>query len=124
LLRRAGDGPEPDPAIAWAWRQLVGAHGGVPVGVLADEIGWSRRHFATRFRQQVGLAPKVAARVLRFRHAVDRLSMPDAPDIAAVAAWSGYADHSHLVREFHELAGCAPTALLGAQLPDGGGFAG
>jgi AraC-like DNA-binding protein len=124
LLRGAGDGPELDPAVMWAWRQLVSAHGGVPVGVLADEIGWSRRHFAARFRHHVGLAPKVAARVLRFQHAVDRLSRSDAPDIGAVAASSGYSDHSHLVREFHELAGCPPTALLDAQLPDGGGFAG
>jgi len=124
LLRRAVDGPEPDPAITWAWHQLAGAHGAVPVGVLAEEIGWSRRHFATRFRHHVGLAPKVAARILRFQHAVDRLQQPGAPDISAVAASCGYADHSHLVREFQHLAGCAPTALLCAQLPDGGGFAG
>jgi AraC-like DNA-binding protein len=124
LLRRACEGPEPDRAVVWAWRQLVGAHGRVPVGVLADEIGWSRRHFTARFRHHVGLAPKAAARVLRFRHALELLSHSDAPNISAVAASSGYADHSHLVRDFHDLAGSTPSALLGAQLPDGGGFAG
>jgi AraC-like DNA-binding protein len=123
LQQRAADGPEADAAVAWAWRQLTDAHGQVPVGVLADEIGWSRRHFVARFRHHVGLAPKPAARILRFQHAVQLLSARNAT-ISDVAAACGYADHSHLVRDFHDLAGCTPTALLGTQLPDGGGFAG
>jgi len=94
------------------------------VGVLADEIGWSRRHFVARFRHQVGLAPKPASRILRFHQAVQLLSNGQRPNISVVAAACGYADHSHLVRDFHDLAGCTPTALIGAQLPDGGGLAG
>ncbi len=124
LLQRAAEGPEADPAVTWAWRQLTDAHGQVPVGVLADEIGWSRRHFVARFRHHVGLAPKPAGRVLRFHHAVQLLTAGNAASISAVAAACGYADHSHLVRDFHDLAGCTPTALIGAQLPGGGGIAG
>jgi AraC-like DNA-binding protein len=124
LLARTAEGPEPDRAVVWAWRQLTDAHGQVSVGTLADEIGWSRRHFAARFRHQVGLAPKSAGRILRFERAMQLLGTGPPPPIGAVAAACGYADHSHLVRDFHDLAGCAPTALLGAQLPDGGGFAG
>jgi transcriptional regulator GlxA family with amidase domain len=96
----------------------------VPVSVLADEIGWSRRHFVARFRHHIGLAPKAAARVLRFTRAVRLLTGGDAASISAVAAACGYADHSHLVRDFRDLAGCTPTALVNAQFPDGGGIAG
>jgi AraC-like DNA-binding protein len=124
LLDRAADGPEPDPAVVWAWGQLERSHGQVPVSVLADEIGWSRRHFGTRFRAQVGLAPKPTGRVLRFRRAVDLLRAGPIRSIADLAAACGYADHSHLVREFHALGGCTPSQLVGAQLPDGGGVAG
>ncbi|MGH9137723.1 MAG: helix-turn-helix domain-containing protein [Acidimicrobiales bacterium] len=124
LLRWATEGPEEDPAVAWAWRQLCDADGRMTVGVLADEIGWSRRHFVSRFRHYVGLPPKSAGRILRFERAVQLLGADRAPNISAVAAACGFADHSHLVRDFHDLAGCTPTALLGAQLPDGGGFAG
>ena len=124
LLERALEGPEVDPAVRWAWRQLTDAHGQVPVSVLADEIGWSRSHFASRFRHHVGLAPKPASRILRFRRAVELLTAGDAANISTVAAACGYADHSHLVRDFHDLAGCTPTALIDAQLPDGGGIAG
>jgi AraC-like DNA-binding protein len=124
LLRRAAEGPQADPAVRWAWRQLADAHGQVAVGVLAEEIGWSRRHFVARFHQQVGLAPKQAARVLRFNRAVHLLTAGDPTTVSAVAAACGYTDHSHLVREFHDMAGCTPTALVGARLPDGGGIAG
>ncbi|MGH8983103.1 MAG: helix-turn-helix domain-containing protein [Acidimicrobiia bacterium] len=117
------DGPDPDRAVAWAWHQLERSHGGVAVADLADEIGWSRRHFAGRFREQIGLAPKPTGRVLRFRRAVDLLDGATARTIADVAAAAGYADHSHLVREFRALAGCAPSDLVAARMPDGGGVA-
>lgn len=124
LLERAANGPDPDPAVVWAWHQLERSNGQVPVSVLADEIGWSRRHFGTRFRAQVGLAPKPTARVLRFRRAVDVLQAGPVRSIADVASACGYADHSHLVREFRALAGCTPSRLVGDLLPDSGGVAG
>lgn len=124
LLHRATEGPDPDRAVVWAWQQLERSHGQVPVNVLADEIGWSRRHFGTRFRSQVGLAPKPTGRVLRFRRAVDLLQSGPIRSIADLAAACGYADHSHLIREFHSLGGCTPSQLVGAQLPEGGGVSG
>lgn len=109
----------PDPEVAWAWRRLHTAAGRVPVAELAAGTGWSRRHLLTRFTGQVGLAPRTAARVLRFRRA-SRLLVPAGGDagpgptlrIADVAATCGYADHAHLVREFRALAGCTPTEYV------------
>lgn len=124
LLARVAAGPDPDPAVVWAWQQLERSNGQVPVNVLAEEIGWSRRHFGTRFRTQVGLAPKPTSRVLRFRRAVEVLRAGPVRSIGDVAAACGYADHSHLVREFQALAGCTPSRLVGDLLPDSGGVAG
>ncbi|HEX6310584.1 MAG TPA: helix-turn-helix domain-containing protein [Acidimicrobiia bacterium] len=117
------DGPDPDRPVTWAWNQLERSNGGVAVADLADEIGWSRRHFASRFRDQIGLAPKPTARVLRFRRAVDLLGDASVATIGDVAAAAGYADHSHLVRDFRALAGCSPSELVAARMPDGGGVA-
>jgi AraC-like DNA-binding protein len=124
LLDRAAEGPEPDRAIVWAWDQLRRSHGQVPVHVLAEEIGWSRRHFGARFRAQVGLAPKPTARILRFRRATDLLASGPVRSIADLAAACGYADHSHLVREFHALGGCTPSQFVQSLMPAGGGVAG
>jgi AraC-like DNA-binding protein len=102
--------PVEDPEVGWAWRALAGSHGNVPIGRLAAEVGWSRRHFAARFRQQVGLTPKSAAQLLRFSRALSMLS--GSRPISEVAAEAGYADHSHLVREFRRLTGSTPSQLL------------
>jgi AraC-like DNA-binding protein len=110
LLRLAGDGPEPDPAVRWAWRVMCGRHGNVRIADLAAETGWSRRHFVNRFRAEVGLPPKVAARVSRF-HRASRLLGTGVP-AAAVSAACGYTDQSHLVREFRALAGVTPGAFV------------
>ncbi|WP_133826728.1 AraC family transcriptional regulator [Actinomycetospora succinea] len=104
----------PDPEVAHAWTRLTRARGRVAVSTLAEETGWSRRHLLTRFRDQVGLAPTTAGRVLRFREAA-RLLVADADDpatVADVAAACGFADHSHLVREFRDLAGVTPTGYV------------
>jgi AraC-like DNA-binding protein len=112
LLRWVDDAPRPDPAVGWAWEQLHRSRGQVRVSTLADEIGWSRRHFAHRFRSDVGLTPKALGRVLRFRRAVELLTNGAYASISEVAAACGYTDHSHLVRDFRALAGCTPSALL------------
>jgi AraC-like DNA-binding protein len=110
LLGASADGPAADPAIAWAWRVLRRRGGDVPVGALAAEIGWSRRHFAARFRAEIGLSPKVAARVLRLDRARSLLARGEPAGL--VAARCGYTDQSHLVREFRALAGCTPNGYV------------
>jgi AraC-like DNA-binding protein len=105
-----------DPAVTWAWRQIVGSHGRVSVADLAGEIGWSRRHFGDRFRQQVGLAPKAMARVVRFQRAAGMVAADDGRSITDIASLCGFADHSHLVRDFQSLGGCTPTQYRAAQL--------
>jgi AraC-like DNA-binding protein len=102
----------PDREVAWAWRELLRTDGAVPVARLAEETGWSRRHLLTRFRTQVGLAPKAAGRVLRFNRAAGLLATAPSGTIADLAARCGYADHAHLDREFRALAGCTPTRYL------------
>ena len=110
---------QPDPEVVHAWGRLSTARGRVSVATLADETGWSRRHLLTRFRDQVGLAPTTAGRVLRFREAAQLLvpgawdrHEPSSTTISDVAAACGFADHSHLVREFRDLAGVTPTRYV------------
>jgi AraC-like DNA-binding protein len=110
LMRLASEGPEPDPVVGWAWRAMRRHHGNVRIGDLVAETGWSRRHFVSRFRAEVGLPPKVAARMLRFNRA-SRLLANGVP-AAVVSAGCGYTDQSHLVREFRALAGVTPGAFV------------
>jgi AraC-like DNA-binding protein len=121
LLRLAGDrragGPRPPaPEVRWAWRQLLKSGGTMPMSDLAAGTGWSGRHLASRFRTEIGLTPKTAARVIRFSRARNLLIGHVAADqghrLADLAAACGYFDQAHLAREFRSLAGCPPSQWL------------
>ena len=83
---------------------------------LADEIGYSRRHFSERFREIIGIAPKLAARVFRFNRAC-RLIADNRLDLAQVAVVSGFYDQAHLTRDWYTFAGCSPKVWIKSELP-------
>ena len=114
--RRAGGPRTAAPEVGWAWRQLLKSGGTVRMSELAAGTGWSGRHLAGRFRAEIGLTPKTAARVIRFSRARNLLVRHDAADgehrLADLAAACGYFDQAHLAREFRSLAGCPPSQWL------------
>ncbi|WP_211489636.1 helix-turn-helix domain-containing protein [Georgenia thermotolerans] len=66
-------------------------------------------------------------RIARFEHARALLLGPGRPGLADVAARAGYADQSHLAREWRALAGCSVGTWLREELPfvqDGAALAG
>ena len=108
---------DPDLTVAaelqHTWQTLVRSGGTAPIAALATELGWTRQHLARRFGDEFGLAPKLAARVVRFERARRMLqSVPSFVTIAQVAAACGYYDQAHLDRDFAELAGCSPTTWM------------
>ena len=105
--------------LLWGWNRIVGTGGQVPIGSLSTELGWSRRRFAERFREDVGLAPKVFARVMRFHRAVETLKARSRR-LSAVALDCGYYDQAHFDRDFRVFAGVTPTELVRTLRPDGG----
>jgi len=120
LLRRAGlswaAGADVAPEVSWAWHELLREGGATRVSELAAGTGWSERHLTSRFRAEIGLAPKAAARVVRFDRArkllVRKLTAGGDYLLADLAADCGYFDQAHLAREFRALAGCPPSQWL------------
>jgi uncharacterized glyoxalase superfamily protein PhnB/AraC-like DNA-binding protein len=123
LLARVSATAAPPRELAWAWERLAASDGGVAIGALAEEVGWSRRHLAARFRSQLGMGPKTIARVLRFQRAVALLRDEEGPELARIAADCGYFDQAHFTRDVRAFAGVTPTELLAERLPGRGGFA-
>lgn len=105
--------PTVAPELARSWQTLVRSGGQVTVHELADRTGYSRQHLRRRFRDEFGLGPKLAARVIRFDRARSMLrSVPPYVSLADVAAACGYYDQAHLHRDVAQLAGCTPRELL------------
>jgi AraC-like DNA-binding protein len=112
ILGRRPAGRRIDPEVAYAWRQTLASRGRLRVDGLADEVGWSRKRLWSRFRSQLGISPKRAARLVRFDHAAHLLAAGNAP--ASVAGESGYVDQSHLHREVNAFTGLTPTTVATA----------
>jgi AraC-like DNA-binding protein len=98
------------------WDLLAASHGTVPVATLAAETGYSRQHLTRRFRDEFGLSPKRAGRVMRFERARQLLATPGVT-VGQLAARCGYADQSHLTRDVAAFAGCTPSELLLDHVP-------
>ncbi len=95
----------------WALGRIAAAPRPARVGDVARELGWSHRRLIARFRDEVGLPPKLVARIARFERAREALAADPDCGLAAVAARCGYADQAHLTREVGELAGTTPARL-------------
>lgn len=107
------EGFRPDPRMRYAVDAIQRHRGGVSIDALARRTGWTRRHLERRFQVVVGISPKRLARIARFQSALQVLEQMEAPKRSTRTALAvGYADQSHFIREFHELAGCAPGAHL------------
>lgn len=102
-------------------RALARLTRGVRVAAVADEVGYSRRHLGELVRAEAGVTPQEWQRIARFErsHALVR----DGVALVDVAVRCGYADQSHLTREWVALAGCGPAEWKRRELPsvqDGG----
>ncbi|WP_139107891.1 helix-turn-helix domain-containing protein, partial [Oerskovia enterophila] len=100
----------------------------VRVPEVAAHVWLSTRQLSSLFTAELGLSPGAACRLVRFDAARDavraRSLAPSGPNLTAIAVRTGYADHSHLVRDFHAFAGLSPTAWLveeRANIQAGGG---
>jgi AraC-like DNA-binding protein len=107
---RAADGSE-RPAM-WAAAQIEAASGKLEIGTLCRTLGYSHKHVLTLFREDVGLSPKLYARLVRFSATVRELRARGHRRWAELAFEQGYSDQSHLVRELKHFSGLAPTELM------------
>jgi AraC-like DNA-binding protein len=120
IASRLEDARRPAPEIAWAWRMLEQTHGAVRVSMLAEKLGRSRRHLLSRFREQIGVGPKTAARIIRFSRAVDLLGRGLQIPLVELAQECAYFDQAHMTREFREFTGTTPREFAARVIPGGG----
>lgn len=102
---------ELDPYVRYCVGRLVAVGGALPMAMLERGTGLGLRQLERRFARTVGVSPKTFARVVRFERVVDACHSRVAPAWARLASEVGYADQSHLVREFTAFAGVSPGAF-------------
>lgn len=101
--------------VAAAAHRILLAGGRVGIPNLAGMSGLGSRQFERRFVRQVGMRPKLLARIARFEAALETKARFAARSWTAVAHDFGYYDQMHMVHDFQEFTGITPTETL-AQL--------
>lgn len=105
------------PAVAYALRALDSVAPAVAVASVTEETGLSARRFIELFGREVGLTPKLFARVRRLQGVLRRLEDPAHAAWLELALTHGYFDQPHLIRDFRRFTGLAPTAYLARRGP-------
>jgi len=113
--------PRMDAAVAWMVAQLDASGGTAPIATLREHVGLSKMQLVDAFRRDVGLTPKLYARIVRFRRALFELQWARARRLTDVALDAQYYDQAHMNTEFRALGGVTPRAFLAGRHPVGDG---
>jgi len=109
-LRRARPG---HPAVRVAVRALSPPGSKTRVVDVAEAVGLSRRRLIEVFEREVGVTPKLYARLERFHRVKQRIaSLGAPPSWASLALECGYFDQSHMLRDFVEFSSMSPASYL------------
>lgn len=90
------------------------------VSDLAARFALSERSLQRLVRDRVGLSPKWLIQRRRLHEAAGRLSEPDRPPLAELAAELGYADQPHFARDFRRVTGLTPGEYAAEPRPEPG----
>ena len=112
LVSRLKDGKF-DPHLLALAGGIIERRGLVSVDQLASHAGVSSRQLERRFLQEVGLGPKLLARIVRFQQVFR--AVESNPAWAEVAIECGYYDQAHLIRDFNQFAQQTPAVLFASQ---------
>lgn len=107
-----------EPYVVDAESRIANAHGNLPIASLHHTAGVSRKQLTTRFTAVMGLSPKRYANVRRFVWTVAQLRERTDVDWSRLALDAGYADQSHMGRDFKRVADASPTTFLRQRSPD------
>ena len=112
LERMAALRHENSVRVRAALKLLSTSNGSLRISDVAERLGVTETTLRRDITGAVGLSPKVLARILRFQRTLTRLRASEPADLCTIALDNGYADQSHMGREFQELAGITPTAFM------------
>jgi transcriptional regulator GlxA family with amidase domain len=101
--------PHPVQTAAMAMLRPVDA---IDVRVIAADNDLSVRQFERVFLEQIGIGPKLFARIVRFAHTLQAKSENPERTWTDVASAAGYYDQAHFIRDYHTFGGEGPSSLI------------
>lgn len=97
-----------DSLTTYVLSRMIHSKGSVPLKELQRQLQLSERSFERRFKQEVGVSPKLFARICGFQASLNQLHTNNYDKLSDIAYDNGYADQSHFIRTFKEFTGSSP----------------
>lgn len=97
-----------DGITQYALSQLLESNGTILLKDLHEKLTISERNLERKFKQSVGISPKLFSRICRFQASLNQLRINSYDKLSDIAFENGYADQSHFIRAFKEFAGVSP----------------
>ena len=97
-----------DETIQFALSLILRSKGNITIKELQKNTQLSERSFERRFKQTIGISPKLFSRICRFQASLKQLRKNNYSKLSDIAFENEYADQSHFIRTFKEFAGFSP----------------
>lgn len=97
-----------DEKIQFALSLILRSRGNISLKELQKNTQLSERSFERRFKQSIGITPKLFSRICRFQASLKQLRKNNYSKLSDIAFENEYADQSHFIRTFQEFAGFSP----------------
>jgi AraC-like DNA-binding protein len=108
LLERPCDTGPPRAETRAAVGLVLRSGGQRRVDAIASALGIGRRRLERAFARDVGLRPKLFARIVRLNAVLSGMVAAERATAVDLALDAGYFDQAHLLRDFRTLAGRTP----------------
>lgn len=108
LFKQIASNQQADDLTQYAIAQIAKTKGGTSLKDLQDDLRMTERSFERRFKDHVGISPKLFSRICRFQASLSQLRANHYSKLSDVAFENDYADQSHFIRTFKEFTGFSP----------------
>lgn len=108
LIDRIQKNGKEDEVIMQAVNHISQNHGDLNIKELQTSLKMTERTLERRFKQTIGISPKLFSRICHFQHSLGQYRKRDYGKLSDIAYENDYADQSHFIRVFREFTGFSP----------------
>jgi AraC-like DNA-binding protein len=98
--------------VRYCTDRIIASQGGVHIGDLSEETGYTIRYLRILYHQHVGISPKELCEIIKFQNSYLQYAHLQKENrefsLCDLAAQAGYYDQSHMNKCYHKMVGAIP----------------
>ncbi|GAA0192623.1 helix-turn-helix domain-containing protein [Fulvivirga kasyanovii] len=101
-----------DENVSFAIGEISASHGKLSLRELSKRMNLSERTIERKFREAIGITPKLYSRLCQFQSSLRYLKQNNIDKLSDVAFEFEFSDQSHFIRTFKEFSGFTPNNYI------------